>query len=468
MLYIKMTDSDYVKCQSIGNLKVIATSDFDKQVKGQTAYTPNLLSPLNKTFIGKCCVYDMTRLLDTICITVRRSLDTPEDCAALVRDLDSIYDYSLIHLSEIASDHPSFIKRTRVKYYIYSPIAVDGYTFGKIPVFTTILGDKFSDVMYESTFSVVFNDLEQFVRFQDSNHDRNIHVYNQPHNVFNDFTREKDTPVYTHFDKQAWGQPAQPSVFNQQPAQPSVFNQQPAQPSVFNQQPAQPSVFNQPPAQPSVFNQPPVQPSVFNQQPAQPSMFNQPPAQPSMFNQQPAQPSMFNQQPAQPSVFNQPPAQPSMFNQQPAQPSMFNQQPAQPYMFNQQPAQPSMFNQQPAQPSMFNQQPAQPSVFNQQPAQPSMFNQQPAQPSMFNQQPAQPSMFNQQPAQPSMFNQQPAQPAQPSVFNQQKSSLFNQQPAQPSMFNQQPAQPSIFQSFGQQQKPSNNTGFVFQDPFAKK
>jgi len=337
-----MTDSDYVKCQSIGNLKVIATSDFDKQVKGQAAYTPNLLSPLNKTFIGKCCVYDMTRLLDTTCITVRRSLDTPEDCAALVRDLDSIYDYSLIHLSEIASDHPSFIKRTRVKYYIYSPIAVEGYTFGKIPVFTTILGDKFSDVMYECTFSVVFNDLGQFVRFQDSNHDRNIHVYNQPHNVFNDFTREKDTPVYTHFDKQAWERPPQTAV----PPTYQPFFPQPAQPSVFNQQPAQPSAFNQQPAQPSMFNQ-----------------------QPSMFNQQPAQPSAFNQQP---SVFNQ---QPSAFNQQPAQPSM---------------------------------------------------------------------------------------------FNQQKPSLFNQQPAQPSMFNQQPAQPSIFQSFGQQQKPSNNTGFVFQDPFAKK
>ena len=262
-----MTDSDYVKCQSIGNLKVIATSDFDKQVKGQAAYTPNLLSPLNKTFIGKCCVYDMTRLLDTTCITVRRSLDTPEDCAALVRDLDSIYDYSLIHLSEIASDHPSFIKRTRVKYYIYSPIAVEGYTFGKIPVFTTILGDKFSDVMYECTFSVVFNDLGQFVRFQDSNHDRNIHVYNQPHNVFNDFTREKDTPVYTHFDKQAWERPPQTAVpptyqpFFPQPAQPSVFNQQ--KPSLFNQQPAQPSMFNQQPAQPSMFNQQPAQPSIF-------------------------------------------------------------------------------------------------------------------------------------------------------------------------------------------------------------
>ena len=296
---------DTTKCQYIGNLAAIYSDEYDRIVGIHSPWAPNLISPLNKVFVGNACIYEVVRVLDTISIVVKRP---PINVEILEKDLDSIYEYCMNDLEKIAEKHQKFMQKSPVKFYIYSPEQkVGGYKFLQIPVEESVFNEKFLTTMFECNFSVIFNDMGKFERYQP---EQNMiyNIYNKPHSVFNDYSRYIQTPNYeSNVQKgfvppiQSWQPPfgqAQPPPFGQ--AQPPPFGQ--AQPPPFGQ--AQPPPFGQ--AQPPPFGQAQPPPFGLQQPPAQPPPFGlqQPPAQPPSW-QQVANNYNWNQpqNPPAPSIF---------------------------------------------------------------------------------------------------------------------------------------------------------------------
>ena len=201
--------SDITSCVYIGRLSVIEPCEFNRLAGEFSTWSANINSSYNKVFVGINSVYEAVRILSTISIIARR----PEVTSDLLEsDFNSIYDYFLKDLTYIAESHTKFMQKSPIKFYIYSKQPSCGeYKFSQTPVSESVFSDKFEDSMFECTFSIILNDIGKFVRYQDVEKTSNSNIYNQPHNVFNDYSRLVQTPKYSTEFQNIFSRDTQPA-----------------------------------------------------------------------------------------------------------------------------------------------------------------------------------------------------------------------------------------------------------------